>query len=164
MRFRRVNSKKSTKKIKTKKSIFDASELNLLTLEKIEKTNSKDSLSPLKSESWYKIHAEELEKHADELIKRNKELEEKEQRCIELEKENFKLTMESIKYKRIKKIAGEFMNKSFENEIKQFKHKCNNPICYSTLVTLMDLQKEFDKLLIENIKLKKQNYSLKHKL
>lgn len=113
---------------------------------------------------YYIAYIEELEKYMEDLITRNEELESKLNLCIQNEREFYNLSMEALKYKKFKKLAYEFKKEQRENNLlmKNKNLKCENPFCTANLVSLIEIQKEHDKLLIENIKLRRENFMLKN--
>lgn len=96
-------------------------------------------------------------------------MKEKTEEINELEEENRKLKLENMKYQKFKKIAFEVNKERNEMKIQNDHLKrgfekqklfCDNPYCISDKVSLVEIRKEFDKLLIENAILRKKNYEI----
>jgi hypothetical protein len=155
------NEKKNNKKAKNKMSLLTES----ITIDSSGtlKSKKKNTEKEDKIENYYRIYSEELECHIEELLKRNEQLENKIQSSQNLEKENISLKIESLKYKKFKKLAYAFRKEQTEANLtkKSQSLKCENPFCVANLVSIIELQKEYDKILIENIKLKRENFLLK---
>lgn len=104
----------------------------------------------------YKNYISQLEDNISKLMKINKEYEEKLNKLTEIENSNRELTIENFQYKKFKKMSYKF------NDIQTM--TCTNPKCIANNVALLQLQKNYDKLLVENSKLKQENLSYKYNI
>ena len=108
------------------------------------------------NKDFYTAYISKLEDNISKLMKINKEYEEKLSKLNEIENANRELTIENLQYKKFKKMADKF------NDIQTM--TCSNPKCIANNVALLQLQKNYDKLLIENSKLKQENLSYKYNI
>jgi hypothetical protein len=155
--------KRNTKKARKKKSLFDDDRILSLKEEEVNKSKSRAE-SNFEIKDYYKLYINELEGNIDELLRRNEELESKLSKLEITDKDNFQIKLDALKYKKYKKLSAEFKSELTNNiiEYKNYnKRSCENPVCTTSLISLIELQKEYDKILTENIKLKKQNNDLK---
>ena len=122
-----------------------------------EKKKSKiDIPDDVTNKDFYTAYISKLEDNISKLMKINKEYEEKLSKLNEIENANRELTIENLQYKKFKKMADKF------NDIQTI--TCSNPKCIANNVALLQLQKNYDKLLIENSKLKQENLSYKYNI
>ena len=122
-----------------------------------EKKKSKiDIPDDVTNKDFYTAYISKLEDNISQLMKINKEYEEKLSKLNEIENANRELTIENLQYKKFKKMADKF------NDIQTM--TCSNPKCIANNVALLQLQKNYDKLLIENSKLKQENLSYKYNI
>ena len=122
-----------------------------------EKKKSKiDIPDDVTNKDFYTAYISKLEDNISKLMKINKEYEEKLSKLNEIENANRELTIENLQYKKFKKMADKF------NDIQTM--TCSNPKCIANNVALLQLQNKYDKLLIENSKLKQENLSYKYNI
>jgi hypothetical protein len=108
---------------------------------------------------YYKLYIAELETHLEELWNKNINLEQKlkNEKKFENESESVIFKLMGIKYNKFKKIHDIFKAEG-DGEIEG----CSNPHCVSNSVSLVEISDKYDKLLIENLKLKRENLELKN--
>lgn len=179
------NEKKNIKKAKKKVSLLGDDTTDFMTTinekedlfnsEKKSRLKSSKNINGKNFKEFYKTYIEELEHHIDELLTKNEEIEAK----INENSYNRKLpddyeekSLECLKFKKFKKITGmfkqeqkEYLNSLPKEDCLKISKDdiCENPICLSNAYSLVDISKAYDKLLLENIKLKRENYELKNK-
>ena len=120
------------------------------------KKNKIDIPDDVSNKDFYTAYISQLEDNISKLMKINKEYEEKLNKLTEIENANRELTIENLQYKKFKKMADKF------NDIQTM--TCSNPKCIANNVALLQLQKNYDKLLIENSKLKQENLAYKYNI
>jgi hypothetical protein len=179
------SEKKNIKKAKKKISLLGDDRNDYMTAinekedeflsEKKNRLKSSKNLNGKNFKEFYKTYIEELESHIDELLTKNEELEanlNSKSNKLKLPDDYEEKTLECLKFKKFKKITG-----MFKQEQKEYLHSlpkedslkiskdeiCENPICLSNAYSLVDISKAYDKLLLENIKLRRENYELKNK-
>jgi hypothetical protein len=179
------SEKKNIKKAKKKISLLGDDRNDYMTAinekedeflsEKKNRLKSSKNLNGKNFKEFYKTYIEELESHIDELLTKNEELEanlNSKSNKIKLPDDYEEKTLECLKFKKFKKITG-----MFKQEQKEYLHSlpkedslkiskdeiCENPLCLSNAYSLVDISKAYDKLLLENIKLRRENFELKNK-
>lgn len=120
------------------------------------KKNKIDIPDDVSNKDFYTAYISQLEDNISKLMKINKEYEEKLNKLTEIENANRELTIVNLQYKKFKKMAYKF------NDIHTM--TCSNPKCIANNVALLQLQKNYDKLLIENSKLKQENLAYKYNI
>lgn len=96
-----------------------------------------------------------MENHIEELLVSQESNHKELTKLKNIEKLNIEMSIECLKYKKYKKLGNLFTNKEKEQ------NKCDNPICSSNLISLIELSRRYDKLLVENAELKNENFRLK---
>lgn len=143
--------KKNNKKAK-RNTLFD-------TEHKISKSSTQNNT---KSPDFYKLYSQELENHIDELLQSVESLQAKVNENKTLDEELMKYKVEARKYKKFQKLANVMTKEKKavnKNKKEENNSSCNNAICSSNLVNYVDLQKEYDKLLLENTRLRNIQYN-----
>lgn len=149
------NEKRNNKKNKKKRvSLF---ENNGDVFDPLSLSNSQPQLQSRILKDFHKLYLEELELHIDQLLKNNEELQEKINLLRNVEEKNLEMTMECLKFNKFKKMSKMLTKEQKENE-------CENQLCSSTLLSLIEMSKDYDKILLENANLKRENYNLKNLL
>lgn len=153
----------------------NSNSLNSSTSKKLLKKKKKERLSKIqfeipddeKNQDFYKKYIEMLEKTIEELIQKNQEYEEKIKKLSDLENSYYELKIENLEYQKFKKLSSKFAKEqtNASNTILQTKnYVCPNSYCIANCVALAHLQKNYDKLLIDNSRLKQENLSYKYNI
>ena len=148
---------------------------NSSTSKKLIKKKKKESISKVqfeipddeKNKDFYKKYIERLEKTIEELVQKNQEYEEKLKQFSELENSYYELKMENLEYQKFKKLSSKFTKEQINTSNTIFQTKnyvCPNSYCIANCVALAHLQKNYDKLLIDNSRLKQENLSYKYNI
>jgi len=115
--------------------------------------------SNVNQKEFYQLYTDELEKNFESLLTRNRNLKQELRQYEKLEEENWNLKIDMFKYSELKQISEKFKIKNIYTDKEEIR-KCKNKKCCEDLQLYKNMLKAYNKLLIENIGLRRDNVSL----